>query len=88
MRSDAKLKREVSFCTLKNGIRCASVNLPGDLAFVGMFIKCGMDDETDETLQCAHQSLAWLNNKSQMRSDADRLMTMLLEVVHSTARGV
>lgn len=40
--------------TLHNGLRYLYINRPGGLFYCGMYVKCGEDDETDETLEIAH----------------------------------
>ena len=40
--------------TLPNGLRCLFIDVPGELFFSGLYVKCGFDDETDATLQAAH----------------------------------
>ena len=40
--------------TLKNGLRTIVIDIPGGLFYSGMYVRCGEDDETLDTLEAAH----------------------------------
>lgn len=45
---------QIQTTLLENGLRCLLIDTPGDIFFTGMYLKCGFDDETKDTLQAAH----------------------------------